>query len=136
MAKFDATKLHINFMKYRKLWLVISFCAIIVSLGLLVTKGLNLSVDFTGGLVLQVQFDQPTPVSDVRECLLEKDVNATIQSFNGNEVLIRCQEQDEESRKIVLGALKTKFGGLKVLKIDKVGPVVGKELREQQLHRI
>ena len=46
-------------------------------------------------------------------------------------MLIRFQAQDEEVRREVLDTLKKDFGGLKILKIDKVGPVVGQELRTQ-----
>ncbi|MEG1837053.1 MAG: protein translocase subunit SecF [Synergistaceae bacterium] len=134
MATFDASKLHISFMKYRKMWIVFSLLSVFLSLGLLFTKGLNLSVDFTGGLVLHVKFDKEVQVVDVRKSLSSVGQGqAVIQAFDGNEILIRCQEQSEEVRRVVLDTLKKDFGKVTVLKIDKVGPVVGKELRGQAL---
>ncbi|HAJ93799.1 MAG TPA: protein translocase subunit SecF, partial [Synergistaceae bacterium] len=134
MVAFNASKLNLPFMKYRFYAIVISLILVAASLGLIATKGLNLSVDFTGGLVLQVEFSSPVQVSDIRASLSEiGQGQAIIQAYNNNEVLIRFQAQDEEVRRQVLETLKKDFGGLKILKIDKVGPVVGKELRSQAI---
>lgn len=132
MSTLNISKLNIRFMHFRRIWCAISLIAIIASLGFLFTKGLNLSVDFTGGLVLQVKFDKTVQVADVRKSLAEVGQGqAVIQAFDNAEVMIRCQEQEEEVRKVVLETLKKDFGNVTVLKIDKVGPVVGKELRGQ-----
>ena len=132
MAIFNVSGLHLPFMKYRKIWFAISMGCILVSAVLLLTKGLNLSVDFTGGLVLQVKFDSAVDVADIRKSLSNiGQGQAIIQSYDKNDVLIRFQAQDESVRRTVLETLRKDFGGLTVLKIDKVGPVVGKELRMQ-----
>ena len=134
MATFDASKLNIHFMKYRKAWLAFSVICVIASLGMLMSRGLNLSVDFTGGLVLQVKFDNKVEVSAIRNSLSSiGQGQAIIQAFDNNDVLIRCQAQDEDVRRLVLDTLKKDFGTLTVQKIDKVGPVVGKELRSQAI---
>lgn len=119
-------------MKYRKAFVGVSIVLMLLSFGLLVTKGLNLSVDFTGGLVLQVKFEQQVEVAQIRESLSSVGQGqAIIQAYDNKDVLIRFQAQDEEVRRVVLDKLKKDFGGLTILKIDKVGPVVGKELRNQ-----
>jgi SecD/SecF fusion protein len=58
--------LQIDFMARRKLWLVISGVVIVVSLGSLVTRGLNLGIDFKGGVQITFQTPKPTPISTVR----------------------------------------------------------------------
>ncbi len=132
MATFDASKLRIPFMKYRKICVGASILLMLLSLGMLFTKGLNLSVDFTGGLVLQVKFEQPVEVAQIRESLSSiGQGQAIIQAYDNKDVLIRFQAQDEDVRRSVLDKLKKDFGGLTILKIDKVGPVVGQELRAQ-----
>lgn len=119
-------------MKYRKACVGVSIILMLLSLGLLFTKGLNLSVDFTGGLVLQVKFEQPVEVAQIRESLSSiGQGQAIIQAYDNKDVLIRFQAQDEDVRRSVLDKLKKDFGGLTILKIDKVGPVVGQELRAQ-----
>ncbi len=134
MAKFDATKLNIPFMKYRIHAVAISLILVVLSLGFLMTKGLNLGVDFTGGLVIQVEFSSPVDVAKIRDSLSEiNQGQAVIQAYDDKNVLIRFQAQEDNVRKTVLDKLQKDFGGLKVLKIDRVGPVVGKELRQQAI---
>ena len=60
-------------MKYRKMLIGISLVCILASFGLLMTKGLNLGVDFTGGLVLQVKFEKPVDIAEVRSALSKID---------------------------------------------------------------
>ncbi|MDL2297938.1 protein translocase subunit SecF [Synergistaceae bacterium OttesenSCG-928-D05] len=134
MVTFDASKFNLPFMKYRKIAYAISLTAILLSIGLLVVKGLNPSVDFTGGLVFQIRFEQPVEVVNVRSSLSEVGFGqATIQAYDDHDILIRLQAEDEEARKVVLDTLKQSLGDFTVQKIDKVGPVVGKELRQQAL---
>lgn len=137
MATFDASKLHFPFMKYRMVLLGISLVCIIASLGLFFAKGLNLGVDFTGGLVLQVKFEKSVDVAEVRAALSGiGQGNATIQAFDNSDILLRFQAQDDNVRKQVLETLKEKIGPYKVLRIDKIGPVVGKELRAQATYSL
>ena len=137
MATFDASKLNFPFMKYRKMLIGISLVCILASFGLLMTKGLNLGVDFTGGLVLQVKFEKPVDIAEVRSALSKIDQgNATIQAFDATDVLLRFQAQDDQVRKDVLDVLKTDVGNYKVLRIDKIGPVVGSELRAQATYAL
>ena len=134
MATFDASKLNLPFMKYRKIFIGISVVCIIISFGLLLTKGLNFGVDFTGGLVLQVEFEKDTDVADVRAALSTiNEGGATIQAFDSKDIMLRFQAQDDNVRKKVLEVLKSQIGPYKVLRIDKIGPVVGSELRMQAI---
>lgn len=137
MATFDASKLNFPFMKYRRAFIGISIVCILASFAFLFTKGLNLGVDFTGGLVLQVEFEKPVEVGQVRKALSEIGYgNATIQAFNEKDILLRFQAQDENVRKAVLDVLNKSVGKYKILRIDKIGPVVGNELRAQAAYSL
>ncbi|WP_352425033.1 protein translocase subunit SecF [Aminomonas paucivorans] len=129
---FDTSKWHIPFMKYRRLALGISCALMVLSLGLVVAKGLNLSVDYTGGILLQVEFPAAVEVGQVREALAGVGQGqATIQAYSDRGVIVRFQSQSGENRKQVLGALNQRFGKVQVLRLETVGPVVGEELRQQ-----
>jgi len=129
---FDNVKFNFPFMKYRKIWIGISLLFVVLSFALLFTKGLNLSVDFTGGLVFQVKFVQDATVADVRASLDKiGQGQATIQKYDNGNFLIRLQAPDEAIRQQVTDQLKADFEGTEILQIDKVGPVVGGELRRQ-----
>lgn len=137
MATFDASKLNIQFMKHRKMLFCISIILVLASAVLLATKGLNLGVDFTGGLVLQVEFENPVEIGNVRSALSKIGYgNATIQAFDEKDILLRFQAEDDNVRRSVLDALKTDIGNYKVLRIDKIGPVVGGELRAQAAYSL
>ena len=124
----------IDFMKYRMPALMLSLFLVLASLGLVFFKGLNLGIDFTGGNVVQVEFDSRPAVEEVREtvaAVVAKE--AMIQDFGEKGVLIRTNEDTEESRREVVRVLGEKYPGMQVVGFEKVGPVVGKELRSQAL---
>ena len=132
MATFDASKLNLPFMKYRMVALGISLAMIVASFFLLATKGVNFSVDFSGGVALQLEFSSPVDVGAVRTTLSEiGQGQATIQAYDERNVLIRYQDTGDAVRKNIVKSLSDKYGAVKVQKIDEIGPVVGKELRKQ-----
>jgi preprotein translocase subunit SecF len=94
----------INFMGMRKTALTISFILLVLSIGSLVTKGLNLGLDFTGGTQLELGFEEPVNLNRIREVLGETGLeNPVVVLFGSDtEVLIRTQEsmEDEELRRI------------------------------------
>ncbi len=121
-------------MKHRRQAILLSLVLIVVSLGLLLVKGLNLGIDFTGGNVVQVEFSSPVPVGDVRNVLAGVgQKQAVIQAYSDRGVIIRVNADTEESRKEVIQSLKDKYQDMEVLRFEKVGPVVGEKLRREAL---
>lgn len=123
---------NIDFMKHRKFALTLSLVLVIASLVLLFTKGLNLGIDFTGGNVIQTEFDTRPDIAEVRNVISSIVAKgAMIQNFGEKGIIIRTNEDTEESRENVVKALTAKYPGMKVTGFEKVGPVVGGELRRQ-----
>ena len=121
---------NINFMKCRKFALTVSLVLVIASLVLLMTRGLNLGIDFTGGNVIQTEFDTRPDIAEVRGVISSIVAKgAMIQNFGEKGIIIRTNEDTEESREAVVKALTAKYPGMKVTGFEKVGPVVGGELR-------
>jgi preprotein translocase subunit SecF len=133
MAVFDASKLNLSLMKYRKFAMILSIAALIASLVSLAVKGVNYSVDFSGGVALQLEFaDPPGDIGEIRGVLADIGQNqATIQAYDDGSVLIRYQDSNEAAQRGILDALRNKFGEVTVQKVDNIGPVVGQELRRQ-----
>ncbi|MDR2779490.1 MAG: protein translocase subunit SecF [Synergistaceae bacterium] len=133
MTLFDASKLNLSLMKYRKFAMILSIAAIIVSLVSLSVKGVNYSVDFSGGVALQLAFDPPPEdVGEIRNVLADiGHSQATIQAYDDGSILIRYQDSTAAAQRSILEALRDRFGEVTVRKIDNVGPVVGQELRRQ-----
>ena len=124
----------IDFMKQRKTALLISLILMVASLGLIVTRGLNLGIDFTGGNVVQVEFSQPVPVGEVRDILSSVgQQGAVIQAYGDRGMIIRISANEESVRKQVVDALRAREAGMQVIRLEKVGPVVGSELRKEAI---
>ena len=130
----SALNLHINFMKHRKLALTISLILVIASVILLLTRGLNLGIDFTGGNVIQAEFETRPDITNVRQVISGVVAReAMIQNFGEKGIIIRTNEDTEESRQNVVKALQANYADMKVTGFEKVGPVVGGELRRQAI---
>ena len=127
-------KLDFDFMKIRKLALTISLVFVIASIVLLLTRGLNLGIDFTGGNVIQVEFENRPEVANVREVISSIVAKgAMIQNFGEKGIIIRTNEDTEESRQAVIKTLTSTYSDAKITGFEKVGPVVGGELRRQAI---
>jgi preprotein translocase subunit SecF len=125
-------KRSIDFMGFRKTAISVSMALMVLSLALLLFRGLNLGIDFTGGNLAQIEFETPVSVGEVREAIAEAgQSNAVIQAYSDNGVLVRVNSYDEEVARQTLAALRASFGEVTVLRLEKVGPVVGELLRRQ-----
>ena len=127
---------HINFMGKRKLAMMLSAALILLSIGSLVFKGLNLGVDFTGGTVIQVGYPGNANIPEIRGTLKEAGYDAAVQPFGtAQDVLIRLPEQTGVDRaKVsdnVLKTLRAKTADVEMRRVEFVGPQIGDELRDQ-----
>lgn len=130
-----------NFMGLRWITVILAAVLFVGSIGLIVTKGFNYALDFTGGTVVEVRFDQPADIDGVRDHLETAGyAGAQVQSFgSGSDVLIRLQPQpaaegesagDANNRTAadVLRAVSMEGNPATVMSTEFVGPQVGKEL--------
>jgi preprotein translocase subunit SecF len=126
---------NIPFMAMRKIVAVFSLILILVSIGSLATKGLQFGLDFTGGTLIEVAYDEAPRLDDIRESLGQNGYNdVVVQNFGsttdvvvrlanaytptlGDEVLSTLQNSGETS--------------VSLQRSEYVGAQVGEELREQ-----
>ncbi|MDH7578966.1 MAG: protein translocase subunit SecF [Bacillota bacterium] len=122
-----------NLIKLRKFWYLISLLVIIPGLVSLFTKGLNYGIDFTGGSLIEVKFERPVTPGEVRPLLVELRLSegSRIQTSAGNTLLIRTRDLSQEESDRLLKGLQQKIGTLELLRNEKVGPAIGKELRNK-----
>ncbi|MDE2225824.1 MAG: protein translocase subunit SecF [Xanthomonadaceae bacterium] len=140
--------LNINFLGMRKVSIVISAILIVVSIWAVAVKGLNYGLDFTGGILIQVNYQQPIDVGDVRSALEKAGYeHAVVQSLGGTrEISIRLQPPKADAKespdkvatavsKQVLAALAAGHPGVKLAQPpDFVGPEVGQELKTSGIY--
>ncbi|WOH37371.1 protein translocase subunit SecF [Thalassotalea fonticola] len=126
------------FMSYRKLASIFSIILVVASLTSLATNKLNFGLDFTGGTLLEVGFEQPADLSKVRTVLEAGGFeDAVVQLFgSSNDVLIRLGQRDNVKAEMlgnqILGILEQGTGqNIEMRRIEFVGANVGDELTEQ-----
>ncbi len=125
----------IDFLKYRKLTALVSVILIVGSIFFLLTRGLNFSLDFTGGTVVEVAYPHSVAVSDVRNTLAQAGfTDAVVQHYGGSHsVLIRLAPQQTEVplNQAIFNALKAQDNEVVLMRADEVGAQIGKEMAEQ-----
>jgi len=132
---FIKLKTNINFMKYRRFAMFGSTLLVLLSIVLLLTRGLNFGIDFTGGMLLQLEFDSPVSVAEVRGSLDKIGFGGSvIQAYSEKGVLIRLKTDQESDQKKIVSSLRETLGkNVKVLRTEVVGPVAGSQLRKSAI---
>lgn len=129
--------MNINFMGARKPLGAISLILVIASVVLLVTRGLNLGLDFTGGTTVVVKSPVDVVLAEAREDLEAAGFgDAVVQHYGSpKEVNVRVAPKNgEDADKVglqVFAALQQHNPEIELLKVDFVGPQVGDELRDE-----
>lgn len=126
----------IPFMSWRRTGAVISITTFILAIFFIATKGLNLGIDFTGGTILEVSYQQPADLEKIRTTLSSSEISdASVQNFGtSRDVLIRLPvkpgvSSTQFSEKI-LEALKQADPDVEMRRVEFIGPQVGEELLE------
>lgn len=122
-----------NFMRWGKLFTGVSLVCLIISIGSLATQGLNFGLDFTGGTQIEMGYNKPADLEDVRERLAAAGFEgAVVMHFGGEtDVLIRLQRgYDDNLGSEILAALSTDTSvNVQISRVEFVGPQVGEELK-------
>ncbi len=121
---------------HRKIWYTFSSLIIIAGLICIFTKGFNLGIDFTGGTIINLQFDESVDINDVRTVMNDHGLgNSQIQmsgednnAVKAQNVMIRTKDLSQSERQDVMSELKSNLGDYKVLREEKVGATIGKDL--------
>jgi preprotein translocase subunit SecF len=123
----------IPFMRHALVFNIISLLTFLAAAFFLAHKGLNFSVEFTGGTLLEVGYKQSANVDRIRETLARAGFKAEVQNFGSSrDVLIRMHvEKDQSSAGLsqkVLDILKKEDAAAELRRVEFVGPQVGSEL--------
>jgi preprotein translocase subunit SecF len=131
-----------DFIRWWKVAAIVTAVFVVAGLGSLAIKGINYSIDFTGGTLMQLQFKEPPDVGAIRAAVEGSGVkNPEVQQFGSNrEFTIRAQDHRDVTAQSagaesvadeIQGALTKQFGAgsFTVKRTEAVGPRVGSELR-------
>jgi preprotein translocase subunit SecF len=134
--EFFRVKKDIPFMRFRKLSAFISILTFVLAVFFLISKGLNLGVDFTGGTIMEVKYSQPAKIDEIRQTLSTINLSdSQVQNFGtANDVLIRLPLRSDlsiaELSEKVVESLKKQDSQVEIMRVESVGAQVGDELYE------
>ena len=126
--------LNIDFMGQRKIAAIVSVVLLLVSLGSLATRGLSFGLDFTGGALVEVTYEQAADLNATRQVLEDAGFeDLVVQNFGTDrEVLIRLQQDNSPTLgDQIVAALADAGQQVTLQRSEFVGAQVGDELRDQ-----
>lgn len=124
----------IHFMHFDKIFNTISLISFIIAVFLLCTRGLALSIEFTGGTVMEVTYPQAAPTDQIREEISDAlGIEASVQNFGtARDVMIRLPivegENSNQQAQQVMDVLQKSEPQAQMTRVEFVGPQVGEEL--------
>jgi len=122
-----------NFTKYFKFYNIFSCLLLFSAIFLLFAIGLNFSIDFTGGSILEIEFEKRPENPVIQEKLRDLNLGEiTIQPTGDRGVILRIKEINEASHEDLLSKLG-EISNVREQRFENIGPVVGKELRQKTI---
>ena len=129
----------LSLMSKSKRFGMVSVAMLILSLGLILTKGFNYGIDFAGGTLVQVKYEAEAPIDKVRDAIAKekKYEGASVTYFGSKEeIVIRTKMSSKSLGEDIGDKMRTMLkdtGKFEVRRVDMVGAKVGSELREKGL---
>jgi len=124
----------IDFMGKRRIAFAVSILLTVIAVGALAFKGLNLGLDFTGGTLVEVRYEQAPALDDLRDKLAAQGFeNAQVQTFGtANDILVRLQKTfDNDVGQQIVDILNSDANQVNLVRAEFVGAQVGDQLRDQ-----
>lgn len=123
-----------DFSGKKMLWFIISLVIIIPGIVSIMINGLNFGIDFVGGNLIQVQFQEETDVDIVRDAVNESGISdAMVQKSENNSFIIKIKVIDDEQENLLLVSITENVGNYEIMRNEGVGPSIGAELRRNGL---
>ena len=122
-------------MSYRRVATISSLVLLALSIGSLSFKGLNLGLDFSGGTLIEVSYEQAADLADIRDLVFTNGFDDfQVVNFGSNsDVLIKVADKNGNSQigDVVFKFLQAADPAIELKRIEFVGPQIGTELRDQ-----
>ena len=126
---------NIPFMNYRRFATIASISLLVLSIGSLGFKGLNLGLDFSGGTLIEVSYEEAADLIEIRDLMTNNGFDDfQVVNFGSNsDVLIKVADEDGNSQlgDVIYKLLQDADPSTELKRIEFVGPQIGSELRDQ-----
>ncbi|MBI2337792.1 protein translocase subunit SecF [Candidatus Daviesbacteria bacterium] len=123
-----------NLMRYKIWYFVFSLLIILPGFYFLITSGLKLGIDFTGGALLEYKFEKSIDLNDLKQQISSQGIEVgQITPALDNTYIIRTKPVEQNKIDQLKANLNSKFGKAEDRRVEFVGPVIGNELRQKSL---
>lgn len=123
-----------DLMRYKIWYFVFSLLIILPGLYFLMTQGLKLGIDFTGGALLEYKFERNVDINNLRQQVIAQGIEVgQITPSSSNTYIIRTKPLDEKKINVIKNALTDKYGKIEERRVEFVGPIIGVELRNKAM---
>lgn len=123
--------------KNRKLFLGFSGLLVAAAVVLVIIFGLNLGIDFRGGALLELRFQEGVGPAQVKEVLAQAGYpDTTVQPTGEREIIIKTKPIQPEEQNQIKQALSDRFGAVEELRFDSIGPTIGREVLRRAFWQI
>lgn len=126
-----------DIVKHRVWWFTLSSVLVIASVISIFVNGFNFGIDYTGGTILDMQFQHAVTVSQVREVVdnAQMDLENSVIQLSGvtdqeasQDVMIRMRNLSSDESKAIATQISDKLGGAEIKRTESVGAVIGSEV--------
>ena len=131
-----------DIVKHRVWWFTLSSVLVIASLISIFINGFNFGIDYTGGTILDMQFNKAVTVSEVRQVIdnADMDLGNTVIQLTGvtdqdssTDVMLRMRNLTSDESKAVSDKLSDSLGGAEIKRTESVGAVIGSEVTKNAI---
>ncbi len=124
----------INYYKYL---FALSGVILILGIASLAVYGLPLGIDFKGGTVTELEFEQPYDLEKLKQTVSSQDIKAAqYQTTGENGVIIRTEAIEKDQHDKVAQAIRDQVGSYQEKRYESIGPVIGDELKRKALYQL
>lgn len=125
-----------SIVKNWKVFFAITFIFLMIGYGSMIFRGFNLGIDFTGGSIMDLKFEKPAQVAQVREVMSRHDLGAAVIQLEGSDstvtssqgVLIRTPVIADQDRTQIMSDMEQSLGKFEIRRVENVGATIGREL--------
>lgn len=117
--------------KNKFVFLAVSASLVLASLVIILIKGFNIGIEFTGGSMLEVAYDQRPDIALVQDSLVQNGFDAQVQNFGDSNVIVRTRTLSESEHQAIVGAMAVNGETPEEKRFNSIGPSIGHELQSK-----
>lgn len=126
-----------NIIDHRRTWLIAAGVEVLLGITFLLVFGLKLGIDFTGGSLIELEFQNRPSIETIKKDIADKGLAVvSVQSVGDRGVLLRAKDLSSAEHQQWTDTFREIFQNVEEKRFETIGPTIGKELKEKSLYAI